>query len=368
MQELSIIHMNIQLGSPLSLLCLVVLVPLLVSCGVVRRRQVAAARGLRLMPQARSGAAATTAALALAAGLIALAAARPAVSVQHPQYVRTHAETYVVVDTSVSMLARPDRVAASRIDRARALVSDLARRLPDDVPVGLVAMPQGLLPLLAPTVDRDALENVAESNLLVGSVPTRPIWLQEETDPSGPGLPVSRVSTSIEALGTLGLGAFFAPLSKRRVAVVVTDAETSAFNVATVRALLTRENIKLVAVRVGAPSDRLWRAKNGKQVLDRNYAPLLDGVDDLAGLASSLGGRLYRENEVAAVAERVSALVVDGPRRKIGLRHDEIAIGPYVALASLPVALVALAPLLPLYAGRRLRSRRVGTFQATPSG
>jgi hypothetical protein len=351
--------MPLVLDAPVNALCLLLVLPLLAICADVRRRQVAASRALGLRPQRKLVSVASSGALGLAAALVTLAATRPAIEVRHAQQVRTDAEAYIVVDTSVSMLAREKLAEDTRIDRARTLVRDLTRRLPDDVPVGLAAMPQGLVPLLAPTPDRGALLDVADGRLFVGSVPTRPMSDAFDDDADGRDAPSRRVSTSFEALGTLALAPFFDQRATRRVVLLLTDGESASLDRGTVGKLLGYVGIKLVAVRIGGSGDRLWLTRNGRQVRDIGYAPLLEGVGDLSALATSLGGHLYQEDEIGEAAAHVRSLLDEGPRMAAGTTRTEIAIGPYLALASLPLAAFVLAPLLPaLPSARRTSVRR----------
>jgi hypothetical protein len=349
--------MPLVLDAPINAFCLLVVLPLLAICADVRRRQVAAAHALGLRPQRRLTAAAVSGALLLAAALLALAATRPALHVRHAQQVRTDAEAYIVVDTSVSMLARPAPAGEARIERAGRIVHDLTRRLPSDVPIGLAAMPQGLVPLLAPTHDRGALLAVAASRLSVGAVPTRPILDAFDEETTGGKMPGRHVSTSFDALATLALAPFFDRRATRRVVLLVTDAESGAFDRGTVGKLLGYRGIKLVAVRAGDARDRLWLTRNGRQVRDAGYSPLLEGVGDLAVLATSLGGHLYREDEIGEAASHARSLLDEGPRVETGTVRDEVALGPYLALASLPLAAFALAPLLPGSGFSRKKSR-----------
>jgi hypothetical protein len=82
-------------------------------------------------------------------------------------------------------------------------------------------------------------------------------------------------------------------------------------------------------------------------------------VGDLSALATSLGGHLYQEDEIGEAAAHVRSLLDEGPRMAAGTTRTEIAIGPYLALASLPLAAFVLAPLLPaLPSARRTSVRR----------
>ena len=101
------------------------------------------------------GAIATIAAVCLAGGLLALAAARPVVNETHARYLRTDAEAFFAIDISRSMLAAPSRTAPDRLDRARRAAGTLRNAIPD-VPSGVASFTDRLLPNLFPTSDPGA--------------------------------------------------------------------------------------------------------------------------------------------------------------------------------------------------------------------
>src|SRR5436190_18244442 len=98
--------MDLRLAAPWNLVCLVAVLPLGAIFLLVRRRTNRALVALAL-PEQRWPAAALPVALACASFLfVAVAATEPELRVQRTSPMRTDAQTYVVVDTSTSMLAR----------------------------------------------------------------------------------------------------------------------------------------------------------------------------------------------------------------------------------------------------------------------
>jgi hypothetical protein len=298
-----------------------------------------------------------------AVSLLAVAASRPVALVNDGVVARTDAEAYVVVDTSVSMLARRSLRSPTRMMVARSAFAHLAQRLPPDLPVGLAVMPQSVLPVLAATMDRATLLQVGSRLLLAGRLPTREIASPVAPNPMGwststpqprPRLP--GVATNFTALETLAVAPFYSRTAVKRLAILVTDAESAPFSKNEVRSLLRRAHIELLVLRVGSPDDRLWRTARGKLTLDRDYRPALGGVAPLASLTSRLGGHgLYRADDLPALVERARRLVGAGPARRVAGPTEPVALGPYVALASLPFLALAVGPLLPAVPRRRRR-------------
>lgn len=341
--------MSLEFDAPANALCLLSLVPLAVVCRAVRGRQLRAARALGLLPQSRLAAGGTAIALGGAVTLLALAASKPVAWVERAAHVRTDAEAYLVVDTSVSMLARRRIDSEPRITKARSLVGRLALMLPQDVPIGLATMPRAVLPLLAPTIDRTLLVDVAQKQLVVGAVPGRPGWTRTT---SSTGQAIRQVSTTFDSLRSLVDVPFFAADRARRLVILITDGESAPFDATAVERLLTDEGVRVLVVRTGSSSDRIWRAVRGRLVRDRSYVPQLYGLDQLPALenvATALGGTgVLRPDDAGEIARRARALLGDGPRVRSGGARDSIALGPYTALAAVPLVAFALAPLVPL--------------------
>src|SRR5262249_54862857 len=89
---------------------------------------------------------------AAAIGLLATAAARPAVETGSSNHIRTDAQIFFVVDSTRSMLAR-EPGGVTRFDRARQVAERMQAAIPD-VPAGVASLTDRPLPHLFPTTNR----------------------------------------------------------------------------------------------------------------------------------------------------------------------------------------------------------------------
>lgn len=308
--------------SPLSaLVALAVALPL-AAFVVGGRRADALAAALGLPPERRARRAAVVASLSAIGVLLALAAARPVVTVDRHERVRTDAEGFVVFDTSRSMLASSGYHEPDRLERAKAFAVALRARLPE-VPFGIASMTDRTLPHLFPTPD--ATEFGATARRAVGI---------EQPPPEG----FSRRATTMGALSAFSTQSFFADVP-HRLLVVLTDGESRPFVDATIGALFRRApSIDTVFVRFWRPGERIFL---GRSVVDPLYRP--DGRSEatLSRLAGVVGGSAYGETQVDAAARAVRAAIGSGPVASERPDRHRIQLAPYVALAAfLPLSLV----------------------------
>ena len=135
-----------------ALVAVVVVAPLAAFVFAERgRRRVTAL--LRLPePRARARAAVALAVTTIAA-LLGLAATQPTVVRRVQQHIRSDAEVWLVLDTSLSMAASSAPGARSRFTRAQVLAERLRNELPD-VRVGLASITDRAMPHLFPSTDR----------------------------------------------------------------------------------------------------------------------------------------------------------------------------------------------------------------------
>jgi len=267
---------------------------------LVRRRHRRAAAALGLAGPSPSRIAAEIALAVATFGTLALAAATPVIWDKDSVSSRPDAEAYVFLDTSTSMLARPTVESVDRLDLARASAARLVRGLPADLPVGLAAFNDQPLPLLAPTVDRDAFrETLPLANV---SVPTARSFLVAAEQGVLEPIATARAS-NFATLTVAAASRFFAPRAKHRLLFFVTDDDTAGYDPVGVGRLLRRQGIKVVVLRVGAPSDRLFfRSRDGRVLIDRDY--VFDRRHDqlLAATADETGGRFLEGNGAATHA------------------------------------------------------------------
>ena len=259
--------------------------------------------------------------LALGLGVVAIARPRWGAAVELQQ--SRGADVVVVVDVSVSMLARD--VSPSRIERAKLVMADLLDRLQGHR-VGLVAFAGSGGTLLPITYDTAAARMFAEQ-------------LEAQA--------VDEPGTSLEAGVDRAVELLDAAAEGRRVAVVISDGEDHGGDpVATARAAAARAadaGVRIVAVSVGdeagaeIPLDVLGTPTIKR---DRDGAPAITRArpDAMAALAAD---GLLVESSDGAEGERIAAYVdalglEDGPaaeRTVVPERFQVVVLAVLVLLA-----------------------------------
>jgi hypothetical protein len=268
------------------------------------------------------------AALALAAvvGLLAVAAAQPAVRDRAPAATRRDAQAFFVFDISRSMLAARTG-GATRLRRAVDFGVRLRLALPE-LPVGIVSLTDRVLPNLFPSPDMEDFAHVAARTLTIDNPP--PTRIRDR-------------STDFSVLTELSTQNYFPPRAKRRVVVLLTDGESSPFDVPSEAQWLRRAHIGLVVVR-------FWR--RDERIAGTTYRPDPQSaavVDRFARAVS--GGSSLREDELGATAAAVRRLVGKGAADPAARLEHVRPLGSFaVAAAAVPLAFLLL--------GRRLRLRR----------
>ena len=319
--------MNVDFLTPSAgLVALAAVIPL--AAWLVAEQRAAQARSvLRLAPPRRGTRALVPAALALAGGLLALAAAQPVLASRHASSVRRGGDVFVVLDTSRSMLAAPAPSAPNRFVRARAIARRLAAEAPS-ADVGLASLTDRVLPHLFPAGSRADFDATLEEAIGV----ERPPPASAEIGPR-----LGR-ATSLGALADLATARFFAASPRPRVAVVLTDGESKPFDPDPVRRALARARVQLVLVRVWVPGDRVWTS-GGTPASDYRPDPASGIVLD--ELAAGVGGRALDEGQVGeAIAEvrRLAGPAGNGERRET---TSDRRLAPVAAAAALiPLGLV----------------------------
>jgi hypothetical protein len=333
----------------LLLLALLAVVPVAAIVGTRRRqRRAAAALGLRPVSGTRVAAEAALAVLALAA--LAVVAATPVRWQRDTVGERKDAQAYLVIDTSRSMLARRNVEAPDRLETARTTARYLAAALPADVPIGLAAFHDQPLPLVAPTVDRDALrDTLPNANI---SLPTSPMYLSNDSYASG-----TPQSSNYAALVVAAVSSFYSPGTEHRLLFFLTDDDTSSYDAGAVGRILRRAGITLFAIRVGSASDRLFYQAGGRVRIDAGYRFAAKNARLLASTAEETGGRLVHDWEAGEAVSFTARKL--GPPEPSKVRRLTIEQAPEDM--SLVPALVAVAALVALAV-----SLRLGTIVRTP--
>lgn len=249
--------------------------------------------------------------------LVGAAAAQPVLTGGGPRTGAGAGQVLVVVDTSESMGAG----AARRTRFARATAA--AARVPAALPgarVGLASMTDRVLPHVFPTLDRaDYRATLARTIGIDRPPPSRH----------------ARLASGFDDLAALGTNRFFVGPGAR-VALVLTDGESRAFDAGAVAHALAGARVRVVLVRFWRPGERIA----GDSVYRADAASLRD----MRGLGAALGVRTYDESELgAALAAAKAALGSGGKARAERSVGGAKPVAPYLLLAAfLPLgALVA---------------------------
>jgi hypothetical protein len=278
-------------------------------------------------------------------GLLGLAATQPVLRSTTSQKVRTDSEAFFVIDVSRSMLASRTPSSSRRIARARADAIRLRQKLLD-VPSGVAALTDHVLPYLMPVADAGIFEQTVNRAVAVGQPPPA-------TN--------SVTATNLGSLGALGTQSFFSPAASHRVAIVLTDGESRPFDQRQTAQALGR--VTPVFIRIGGTDESVYDS-NGQP--ESGYHADPEAGLTLSGLAQAAGGKAFGESQLGAAASAVRSALGSGPVHAEGLTVSTRALAPYIALAAL-VPLLALvgAFALVLRAARGTREREGTT--ALPS-
>jgi hypothetical protein len=321
--------MSIEFATPLAALAgLVGLVPIAVA--FVRSRQARGLRRLLGLPEpALPSRLARPLALGCAFALLGLAAAQPSLVRQREQLARTDAQMLVVLDNSRSMLASAGARSEPRYRRAAVFAHRLRAEF-REVPTGVAALNNRLLPYLFPTVDDQAYASVVGQAYGIQKPP-----------PSVDGDPVATVFAELSEVASQ---TFFSETARKRVLVVLSDAETRPFDARGTLGSLHGARTEPIVVRFWQPGERIPHESY------RSTQP-----DALTRLREA-GWPAYSERELGAAVRRVRETIGAGPEAKVGFQQRQTSIAPAIAL-------VAFAPLLLVFVPigavpRRLRGRR----------
>ncbi len=258
-----------------------------------------------------------------AAALLGLAAAQPVLEKTSERRVRTDAEAFFVIDVSRSMLAQAGEGSAMRIDRAKALASELRGRL-SDVPVGIASLTDRVLPHLFPSADVEVFQATLDRSLGIEQPPPRSSILTN--------------ATKLDSLAAIRSQHFFSPTTERRLVVVFTDGESQPVAGARLGTLFKREPaIATVFVHVWNEGERVYSrgAPEPQYLPDPSARAILDTV------AASTGGAVFPESSLELAARRMRQALGNGPTVAEGQHRGREALAPYLAFAAfLPIGLL----------------------------
>jgi hypothetical protein len=250
--------------------------------------------------------------------LAGVAAAQPVIDRSETLQERADAEVFFVLDTSRSMLAAEGPEEPTRFERARAAALELRTRLAE-VPAGLAQMTDWTLPHLFPTVGASSFRATLSRSIEVGSAGS-----------SGSDV----LTTDLNALDVFARQDLFSPEARKRLLVVLTDGESE--RVEPGLAVLDKEGIRTLFVHVWGAEESIFRPSGAEP----QYRPDPTSERTLAQTAALVGGAVFDESDLGAVAERARRDLGDGPTRTRKQR-DLVALMPYATLAAaVPLALL----------------------------
>ncbi len=254
-------------------------------------------------------------ALSLTACLLAIAVSRPVVQETQTRYVRTDAEAIFVLDISRSMLAATSPAGATRLARAKAAAEALRAAIPD-VPAGVASFTDRALPNLFPTSD----------GAVFAATVGRSVGI-ERPPPGGNSLR----ATTFDALTTLAGDEYFTPGRRRRLLVILTDAESGDFSAARLKAMLGRApGLRTVLVRIGSSRERVF----GREGLpEADYRPQAT-AQTVRSFLQATGAQAFDESRLGRAAAAVRADVGQGPRVRIGTASSTTELAQYFVLAA----------------------------------
>src|SRR5438874_4019372 len=259
-------------------------------------------------------------ALIVVAALFGLAATQPTLVRRSQQHVRTDAEAWFVLDTSLSMKATAGQGSPTRFQRAQSLAIRLRDEL-GDVPVGVASITDRALPHLFPTPDSDTFDVTVRKAMGIERPP-----------------PTDGFSTRITTLGSIARIAsdnFFSPTARKRLIVVFTDGETKPFTDESLGTVF-REPPGVHAIFV-----RIWGAD--ERVYDGHRADPLYRPDPLSSayieqLAATSGGVAVDAGRVDELVKASREALGRGPTQVLRKEQRRLELAPYLAgFAFLPL-------------------------------
>lgn len=255
--------------------------------------------------------------------LLGVAAMQPIVDVEARHITRTDAEVWFVIDTSRSMVASRTPTSRTRLERATRATLRLRAEI-GEAPAGIASLTDRLLPHLFPSPDQAVFSATIKRSIGI--------------DRPAPGT-YNVIATMFASLTALPSANYYSPAAKRRVAVVLTDAESRPFPAAGVGALFRRPpGIRTIFVRVGRTGEQVYTTEGA---IEPGYPPVRDTDRIVRVLAAATGGQAFEENQIDAAARALQRAVGSGRTVVEGREKSRIALAPYaVALTFLPLGLV----------------------------
>jgi len=313
--------MHLTLLTPIGLLLVVGAVPALAALTLGERRSSRVRALLRLPAPGRRGRIGAVVAIILVAALLGVAAARPAVDEAHARYLRTDAEAIVAIDVSRSMLAASSPTSPTRLARAKRIAKALRSAIPD-VPTGVASFTDRMLPNLLPTSDAAVFAATVDRSVGI-----------ERPPPGGDALTV----TTFGAVAAPVRDGYFAPGRRRRVLVILTDAESRDFDAGPVRSALRSPGLTTVLVSIGSDRERVF-GPDGLPEADFRPGPT---AETIKRFIADTGAHAFGEGDLAGAEAAVRNATGSGARVRVGSESTSTDIAPYLVLAAfLPLGLL----------------------------
>jgi hypothetical protein len=308
--------MAIHLVTPLAaLIAILGLVPLALAL-IVERRNARSRAVLGLPEPAQSSRWTLPVLIAVTVAALGLAAAQPVVRHSRPHLSRLDAEAFVAVDISRSMKASATAHSASRLDRVRRIALRLRSALPE-VPTGLGTFTDRPLPLVLPTSDRAAF----------AAAVTKALGIERP-----PGLQNSTTVSSFDAVAPFPLEGYFAPAAKKRLLVILTDAESTGFNEPGVRkSFEAKPRTAVVLIRIGQSGERVFDA-NGQP--ESAYIPPPATGSTLRSFLDATHGRAFDEGHVGGAERAAREALGSGPTVNLGTSSAGHDLAPWLVVAA----------------------------------
>ncbi len=298
-----------------ALIALLGIVPLALAL-IVERRNARSRAVLGLPEPPPSSRWTLSVAIAVAVTALGLAAAQPVVRHSRPHLSRVDAEAFVAVDISRSMKASATADSLTRLDRARRIALQLRSALPE-VPTGIGTFTDRPLPLLLPTSDRAAF----------AAAVTRSLGIEKP-----PGLQNSTTISSFDAVAPFPIEGYFAPAAKKRLLVILTDAESTGFNEPGVRkSFQTRPRTAVVLIRVGRSGERVFDASGQPESA---YIPPPATGSTLRSFLDATRGRAYDEGHVGGAERAAREALGSGPTVDLGTTSGGHDLAPWLVVAA----------------------------------
>jgi hypothetical protein len=254
------------------------------------------------------------AALALLPVLMGVAAAQPVVVRHHLLGQRQDTQAFFVFDTSQSMNARTGPHGPTRLARAKQEAEEVARKL-GDIPVGLAAMTDRVLPVLMPTPNFGLLRRTLNESVGINRPP--------------PGQIYHGRATTFSALYPIGNSHFYSPGVGHEILVVFTDGEAAPIRTSIGYDLARAMSVRPLFVQVWAPTERIY--VHGR--VNSRYKPDPTSPSALSRFATAAHGRVFGENDLHALTETIRADAGSSPVKTSVVGFARVALAPWFVLA-----------------------------------